>query len=75
MLNSEYLESNGFTKVKFPDGFFYIRHYNAFYYLQVSEDFTDICAADESWVDELTAEGLIATIERHDKAINQYIVK
>lgn len=69
MLTVEFLESNGFSPVQYPDGLFYIYEH----YIQVSEDLSDISEVFDGYVNDLTQKELLDTITRHNKAINQYV--
>lgn len=74
VLSDKYLKDNGFTLVRYPDGFFYIRHYSAYeHYIQISEDFSECCEMFDGWVNKLSDYDVMSTIERHNKAINQYV--
>lgn len=70
-LTPEFLATHGFRKKQFPDGFYWVRHYTSEYFLQASEDLTDLTEFDNAWIEELTADEFFATIMRHERAINQ----
>jgi hypothetical protein len=70
VLNVEFLRTYGFKQERFPDGLYWIRRYTSEYYLQANESL-DQFYEDDNWVEELTATEFVATIMRHEQAINQ----
>lgn len=67
----EFLEARGFKRVQCEDGIYLVRHFTSEYFLQASFTLDEFTEYDNEFIEELSAAEFVATIERHDKAINQ----
>ena len=67
----EFLTSNGFRSVQFPDGWYWLRQYTAGYYLQVDEKRETFTEVDSGWIEELTDQQFVELVNAHDAAIKQ----
>lgn len=67
-----YLLDNDFKLKNYPpDGNCYVRHYHCSYFLQVSEDLSEFTEYADGYIEDLTEQQFIDTINEHNKAINQ----
>lgn len=67
----EFLEARGFRQSQFDDGLYWLRHFTSEYFLQVNEERTEFTESDNEFIEELSAAEFVATVQRHDNAINQ----
>lgn len=67
----EFLEARGFKQTQCEDGIYLVRYFTSEYFLQASYTLDDFTESDNEFIEELSEAEFVATIKRHDKAINQ----
>lgn len=67
----EFLESKGFRRNQYPDGFFWVRYFTREYVMQVTDDLSKFSMFDGYQARGLTSDEFMDILTSNDNAINQ----